>query len=524
MRQPPSIFNDVIGPVMVGPSSSHTAAGVRIGYFIRALAGGAPERVTFFFSRQGSLADCHELQGSDMGLAAGILGLPLEDPRVGDSMLLARQAGISIDFQITDEAVAHPNTYRFAVAGGGREHSGEAVSLGGGMIELRVLDGFPVSIGGGYCETILYCGVIAPERAQEYAGLLRETGVYDEVAVASNALGEYLLDARTGSDIQPDALREIPALERIVFPKVLPVGARRTYDGLFNTVAEIKEISQREGKALWEIAVQYETLRGGLRAEEVLDRMDRLVSVMEATLERTARAPKAFPNRILGPQAHLLDRAEKGLPDPLLNAVIRNITLFMEAKSSLEVVVAAPTSGACAALPGALLGAAQYLKLERRQVVKAMLAAGMIGILLVEHATIAGEVGGCQAECGSASGMAAAGLVQLLDGSAEQALKAASMALQNVFGLVCDPVAERVEVPCLGRNILAGANAVAMANLALAGFQEVIPLDETIDAMYQVGLRIDPALRCTCQAGLSATPTSRAIAEKMSAGKSDNVV
>ncbi|NLN07676.1 MAG: serine dehydratase, partial [Firmicutes bacterium] len=124
-------------------------------------------------------------------------------------------------------------------------------------------------------------------------------------------------------------------------------------------------------------------------------------------------------------------------------------------------------------------------------------------------------MGGCQAECGSASGMAAAGMVQLLGGTAEQALDAASMALQNVFGLTCDPVAGRVEVPCLGKNILAGSNALAMAELAMAGFDKVIPLDETIAAMYNVGLSLPVELRCTGKGGLSLTPTSIRIGRKL---------
>jgi L-serine dehydratase len=148
-----------------------------------------------------------------------------------------------------------------------------------------------------------------------------------------------------------------------------------------------------------------------------------------------------------------------------------------------------------------------------------MLAAGMIGVFIAKDATFAAEVGGCQAECGAGSGMAAAGLVTLFGGSLKMALAASAMALQNSFGMVCDPVANRVEVPCLGKNIMAASNAVSCANMSLAGFDPVIPLDEVIWAMDRVGKRIHPHLRCTGFGGLSVTPTSKEIEKKLAPKK-----
>ncbi|MBW1995873.1 MAG: L-serine ammonia-lyase, iron-sulfur-dependent, subunit alpha, partial [Deltaproteobacteria bacterium] len=148
---------------------------------------------------------------------------------------------------------------------------------------------------------------------------------------------------------------------------------------------------------------------------------------------------------------------------------------------------------------------------------KALLAAGMIGVFISEHSTFAAELCGCQAECGAGSGMAAAALVTLAGGTLDQALAATSMALQNIFGMVCDPVANRVEVPCLGKNILAVSNALASANMALADFDPVIPLDEVIEAMDRVGRSIPCELRCTALGGLSVTKTSLRIQEELTA-------
>lgn len=139
----------------------------------------------------------------------------------------------------------------------------------------------------------------------------------------------------------------------------------------------------------------------------------------------------------------------------------------------------------------------------------------MIGIFIAAHSTFAAEVCGCQAECGAGSGMAAAALVTLNKGTLNQALSAASMALQNTLGMICDPVANRVEVPCLGKNVLAASNAFACANMALSDFDPVIPLDEVIETMDKVGKSIPGKLRCTAMGGLSITKTSKEIEKRL---------
>ncbi len=200
----------------------------------------------------------------------------------------------------------------------------------------------------------------------------------------------------------------------------------------------------------------------------------------------------------------------------------RPSTAMMEIKSSMGIITACPTAGACGGLPGACIGAADSMGLPGDEITKAMLAAGMIGIFISVHATFAAEVGGCQAECGAGSGMAAAALVTLAKGDTNRALGAASMALQNIFGMVCDPVANRVEVPCLGKNVMAAANALSCANMALANFDPVLPLDEVIQAMDKVGKSLPFELRCTALGGLSVTETSKKIEEQLKKGPTEH--
>ena len=169
-----------------------------------------------------------------------------------------------------------------------------------------------------------------------------------------------------------------------------------------------------------------------------------------------------------------------------LNRILLYVSALMEVKSSMGIIVAAPTAGACAALPAATIAMAEELGRSEQEMAQALLASGLVGTLIATRWTFAAELGGCQAEGGSAASMAAAALVSLAEGTLHQAVAAASMALQSMLGLICDPVANRVEVPCLGKNVLAASHALSCANLALADYDPVIPLDEVIETAQRV--------------------------------------
>jgi L-serine dehydratase len=198
-----------------------------------------------------------------------------------------------------------------------------------------------------------------------------------------------------------------------------------------------------------------------------------------------------------------------------LNRIVLYVTALMEVKSSMGVIVAAPTAGACAALPGAVIAMAEEMELGEEEMAKAMLASGLIGVFIATRWTFAAEVGGCQAEGGSAASMAAAALVDMAGGTLAQSVAAASMAFQSMLGLICDPIANRVEAPCLGKNVMAASNALACANMALANYDPVIPLDEVIETAQRVAAQMPRELRCTALGGLSITPTSKAIEQRL---------
>jgi L-serine dehydratase len=222
---------------------------------------------------------------------------------------------------------------------------------------------------------------------------------------------------------------------------------------------------------------------------------------------------------LLPTQVKAFEKAEKErklVGGSIQNRMIRYVTAIMEAKAGLETIVAAPTAGSCAVLPAALLAVAdEDDDLSEETLVRGLLTAGLVGVFIAEGATFSAELGGCMAECGSAAGMAAASLAEMLGGGPEDALCAASFALQNMFGLSCDPIASRVEAPCLGKNAMAASNAINSANMALAGYLHLVPLDQVIAAMNEIGQAMPREICCTALGGLSITPASKALELKL---------
>lgn len=512
----PSIFNDVIGPVMRGPSSSHCAASVRIGRLARDLMGGEIEAVRVTFDPRGSLAFTHESQGTDMGLFGGFLGWDTQDRRLVDSAKAIEAAGIRVQIEISDLGAAHPNTYKLTLENKTERHEMIALSTGGGMVEVIEIDGATVSVAGDYFETLIFFD--ADEEA--LIRYLEQHTSHDAIRLCRGENTRFI-QVKARHFLSEPICSALEQKAQILWIKklspVLPILSRKKTMAPFITCDEMTAYNEKENLNLWELACLYESARGGISQEQVLEKMKQIVRIMQTSIREGLKGTE-YADRILGFQSGLFkDRLQQKrlLDGGILNQIILYVTAMMEVKSAMGVIVAAPTAGACAGLPGACIGAAHAMGLAEDEIVKGMLAAGMIGIFISAHATFAAEVGGCQAECGAGSGMAAAALVTLANGNTKQAIHASSMALQNILGMVCDPVANRVEVPCLGKNVLAASNALACANMALADFDPVIPLDEVIDAMDQVGRSLPGALRCTARGGLSVTRTSKRIEEKL---------
>lgn len=496
---------------MRGPSSSHSAASVRIGLLLHDLCGGTPDVVELDYDTQGSLATTHESQGTDMGLYGGLLGWAADDERLASSPEVIRAGGTTIEVRKPTLHDPHPNTYRIHVRHGSERHDVIALSTGGGMIEVVKLDGFDVSMFGDYTTTLLYVNGDASAIVDAVSG----RDVVDAVTVSGESpslvivSGQKPLDDDVVEELR--AHGEITAVHRL--RAVLPVRSRRGMTVPFSNAGELAPGHELAERPLSDWALAYETERGGMPPEAVLEQAGRILEIMRRGVE-VGLAGTEYDDRILGWQSgRFVELTEqKALLDGgLLNSMIAYVTALMEAKSAMEVIVAAPTAGSCATFPGALLATIDSVAADETLAQRALLTGGLIGVFVTNRSTFAAEEGGCQAETGAGAAMAAAALVELAGGSAAQSLSAASQALQNVLGLICDPVGNRVEAPCLGRNVTGAANALSCANMALAGYDHLIPFDEVLDAHRQVSELMARELRCTGLAGLAATPTAQKI-------------
>ena len=517
----PGIFNDVIGPVMRGPSSSHTAASHRIGSVIRQFCSPENGKVLVEFDRHGSLATTYEGQGTAMGLISGLLGLSILDRSMIRYNELAGEKGMDILFEITDLDYSHPNTYKILVTNRSGEHfSFVALSTGGGMIEFIEINKYKVSVKGDFYETLACFESVSGEKAKLLYDKIKELPEHSSVSLIEKGPEEYLIEIKSRQPLSGQTKAIIGNLTdaswlRQIAP-VMPVIGGISGDLPFTSVEEMITYADRNKSDLADLAIAFESARSGLEPEKVVSMMKEIVSYVRSSV-RDGLSGTVYTDRILGHQSQLILDAEKEkkIFSSPMNRIIAYVTALMEAKSSMGIIVAAPTAGSSGVLGGTILGVAEGASYSDDDISRAFLAAGLIGVFIADKYTFAAEEGGCQVECGAASGMTAAGLADLMGGTAREAVNAASMALQNMLGLICDPVADRVEVPCLGKNILGANNAVSSANMSLAGFDPVIPLNEVIDAMKSVGESLPSSLCCTGLGGLSVTPTALSIQKKL---------
>lgn len=280
----------------------------------------------------------------------------------------------------------------------------------------------------------------------------------------------------------------------------------------FKNGKELVEICKQENKSISEIMIQREINKFEKTEAEVINQMAETIEVMKESIENGKRDSKLSLTGLIGGEAKLLEEYSLKYNTisgkSILNGVISAMSV-MEENSRMGRIVAAPTAGSSGILPATIISTAKRFSIPDHLVAKSFFTASAIGYIITRNATVSGAKGGCQAETGSASAMAAAALVELLGGSPEQSLSAASFTLKNILGLVCDPVAGLVELPCAKRNALGVSNAMLSADMALAGIETKIPFDEVVEAMYRVGKKMHPDLKETAEGGIAATPTGR---------------
>lgn len=285
----------------------------------------------------------------------------------------------------------------------------------------------------------------------------------------------------------------------------------------YKSISELVNAASSAGRTISEVVLADQAEQLCISPDTLFERMDARLSVMEDSVKAGMNPALRSTSGLTGGDASRMwdHAASGGICGGFTNRAIARALAVSENNAAMGKIVAAPTAGSCGILPGAVVSMLDEGRCSREAAVMALFTAGAFGMVIAQNASIAGAEGGCQAECGSAAAMAAAALVELMGGTPQQCAHACAMAIKNQLGLVCDPVAGLVEIPCIKRNVSGVAIAFSSAEMALAGIESKIPADECIGAMREVGCSIPSALRETAKGGLAATPTGERLREQV---------
>ena len=286
----------------------------------------------------------------------------------------------------------------------------------------------------------------------------------------------------------------------------------------FTNGKELLDLCNKHNKRIYEVMLAKEVELSGLSEEEIRDKMRESLEIMKSAVNSGLNEEvKSLSGLIGGEGKKIKERRDTHKPvcGLVMSKAISSAMAVLEVNAAMGRIVAAPTAGSCGIIPGTLITMQEEFGLQDEDIINSLITASAIGMIITKNATVAGAEGGCQAETGSAAGMAAGAVVELMGGTPEASLSAASMCIKNILGLVCDPIAGLVEVPCQTRNAMGAANALICAEIALSGVSSIIPFDEVVDTMYKVGRSIPFELRETALGGLADTPTGRKIQKQV---------
>lgn len=513
-----SVFNDVLGPVMRGPSSSHTAGSYRIARIARSLLGEKPRAVRLTFDPAGSYAQTYREQGADLGFAAGFLEWPMTDKRFRRALEVADRAGISLEFKVSSlKKPAHPNTVRIWMSGErGQELTMEAQSVGGGLVLVTRVEDWEVQVNGKSFDLL-----IEVKRGKE--GLVKAILNREKKRIGPlswKSQGDLsLVHARSSFGWKEETLGSLSRLEGICRVwSVVPIFFVERGKTLFTEVNEMVALAQDLGNSLGRAAIRYESTLLGLFEAKVRQEMLERWMIMEAAVKEGLRR-KDIPMKLLKSSAGQILRAisrGKAAFGGIHGRAAARAMAALHVASSGGVICAAPTGASSGVIPGVLVTLAEEKGLSQDEILRALFAASAVGLVIARRATFAAEIAGCQVEIGAAAAMAAAAVVEAVAGTAREACDAAAISLQNTMGSACDLVQGICEIPCHTRTAVAAASAFVCADLVRGGYKNPIPLDETVDAVFSTGKMLPAELRCTSRGGIATAPSAQKLRQRKS--------
>jgi len=480
---------------------------------LSSLLGDAPTQARFTFDSSGSYAQVYRQQGADRAFVMGILLWPMTDERFFQALDIASQLGIKIEFK--DESIpsaSHPNTVLIELSSKtGRQIRAEASSIGGGAVQITQLNTWTTCLDGKQHEYLIQCDISAEGAFEDR---IVELGLGEMLSDKKKREGQVLFHFQGGTALTEEArikLEDVNGVQDVwrcdpVF--FVQKGALR-----FCSSQDMVAHAQAQHWSLGETVLDYEATLLGNSRDEILAEMGRRYDVMSDSVTQGFEG-RDIHMQLLQPTAGNILQAENegrlalgGIHTRAAAAALA----VMHISNSMGVVCAAPTGGAAGTLPGVVKTLAEKWGVSRERICMSLFAASGIGLILAHRATFAAETAGCQVEIGAAGAMAAAAVVDLAGGSAQQAVDAAAISFQNTMGSVCDLVQGMCEIPCHTRNAVAASSAFVCADLILGGYHNPVPLDETIDAVFASGKMLPSELRCTALGGLAQAPSALAL-------------
>jgi len=458
------------------------------------------------FPTLSSYSGTYKGQCSDRAFVGGLLGLSIADPDFKNALKIAEQRKVQVSFSIEDLPAPHPNTAYIEISNGSETVEATTFSVGGGAVEVAEVCGTRVSLKGDSHLIVLLSKDIRTAEAACGTALDRMGVDYVKVPAEGGSARFYKVFAPPPQGLLDTLRKELGSAVRYM-PPVLPVVDLREMSVPFSNAEGLQAYLKGHPMPFWKAAVEYERARSGWTENAVVAYAEKLLDTMEASIHDglNIRQKKAAFWKPAAQGLAAAVKAGNAFDLGALNYAHVYATAIMESSNRAGKVCAAPTAGSCGVLGGMLFSIRDTVGCSRENMVEALLCSGLIGVFISQQATFAAEVAACQAENGSASCMAAAAAAYLLGGSVQQMLNGAALAMQNMLGLVCDPIAGCAVIPCINRNSAAIANAVICANLAVGGYDPLIPLDQCIQAMYSVGKLLPRELRCTGLGGLCVT-------------------
>jgi len=505
-----SIF-DILGPIMIGPSSNHTAGAVRIGKIARMILGEEPTCIKLYF--YGSLAETYKGHMTDAAVVAGLLGMEVDDNRIKESLLIANNRNINIKIYTQLLSDKNPNTIELELKSKSHSVKINAISIGGGEIVISNIDEFDINLSGNKDLIIVILKEKQPEIILKIKDMLGKNFVSTETIQEDSRYLVFFYLENVVNNLMLESMVNIKEIELVRLIKSLYSYKIKNNRPLFTTIEEMLLIGKNDKKSLPQVIIDYESKRSGLKEKEIRDGIKQIWKAMEEEIDQgLTKDNRLIGGLMSGKDAKILYKAvkeEKLISGRPLSLAVSRAIACGEVNASMGKIVAAPTAGAVGVIPAVILTTAEELGSKEKDIIDALLVAAGIGVVIAYTVPLSGAMGGCQSEVGVASAMAAAAIVQLAGGNSEQVVQAMALALKNLFGLVCDTVAGPVEVPCIKRNVIGVANAFAVADMALVGIKSIIPPDEVIVALRNIQTLMPMELRDTMLGGLGITKTAK---------------